>query len=281
MTEPSRRKPLGDPEINDYYDLGLEEGRMFMNAEGALERVRTVEILGRFLPQPPLVVLDVGGGPGAYALWLSRQGYQVHLVDPVQKHLEQARAASAEQPLSPIHAFSLGDARHLDYPDDFAEAVLLLGPLYHLADRVDRVAALREAYRCLKPGGLLFAVGISRFASTLSGMVDGHFRDPDFFNIARQDLQDGQHRNPTRNPSYFTAAFFHHPLELREEVVEAGFKLEALLAVEGPAIVLQDLEAQWGDPVLRERLLQATRWLEEDPAVLGVTSHLMVVGRKK
>lgn len=279
MKEPMPQKPLGEPEINDYYELGLEEGRLFMNAEGTLERIRTMEILERFLPDPPAVVLDVGGGPGAYALWLSRLGYQVHLVDPVQKHLEQAQAASEKQTQSPIHAFSLGDARHLDYPDDFADALLLLGPLYHLAERSDRVAALRESFRCLKPGGLLFAVGISRFASTLAGMVDGHFRDADFFAIARQDLQDGQHRNPTRNPSYFTTAFFHHPDELQEDVIEAGFRLEALLAVEGPAIVLQDLEEQWDDPVLRDRLLQATRWLEADPAVLGVTSHLMAVAR--
>jgi len=239
-----------------------------------------MEILERYLPDPTAVVLDVGGGPGAYALWLASLGYQVHLIDPVQLHLDQARAASTKQPQNPIHTYSLGDARHLDYPEKFADVVLLLGPLYHLTERADRLKALKEAYRCLKPGGWLFAVGISRFASTLSGLVDGHFQDLDFFIIARQDIQDGQHRNPTGKESYFSTAFFHHPDELQEEVNESGFTVEALLAVEGPAILLQDLQEQWQDPVRQERLLEATRWLEAEPAVLGVTGHLMGVGVK-
>lgn len=279
MIEPSNRKPLGKPEINKYYDLGLEERRLFMCAEGELERVRTMEIISRYLPAAPAIVLDVGGGPGAYALWLSQLGYQVHLVDPVQSHLDQARAASEKQPQNPIHAYSLGDARQLDYPNAFADVVLLLGPLYHLTERADRLAALREAHRCLKPGGWLFAVGISRFASTLAGLVDGHFRDPDFVTIARQDIENGQHRNPTGKASYFTTAFFHHPDELRQEMIEVGLTLENLLAVEGVAILLQDLQEQWNDPVCRERILEAARWLEAEPAVLGATSHLIAVGR--
>ena len=280
MVKPSQEKPLGKPEINAYYELGLEKERLFNVTEGVLERVRTMEILERYLPDLPAVVLDVGGGPGTYALWLASLGYEVHLVDPVPSHLEQARTSSTKQPQTPIHAFVLGDARHLDFADAYAEVVLLLGPLYHLTERADRLEALREAYRCLKPGGWLFAVGISRFASTLSGMVDGLFKDPDFVAIARQDMRDGQHRNLTGVASYFTTSFFHHPDELRQEVRGAGFRLESLLAVEGPVIVLQDLQEQWQDPVRRERLLEATRWLEAEPAVLGVTGHLIAVGVK-
>ena len=280
MVKHSKKKPLGEPEINAYYELGLEEERLFNLAEGVLERVRTMEILERYLPGSPAVVLDVGGGPGAYSLWLARLGYEVYLVDPVPSHLEQAKAGSTKQPQTPIQGYVLGDARALDFADAFADVVLLLGPLYHLTERADRLRALREAYRCLKPGGCMFAVGISRYASTLSGMVDGHFEDPDFVAIARQDMRDGQHRNPTGVASYFTTSFFHHPDELREEVREAGFRVEALLVVEGPAILLQDLGEQWQDPVRWERLLEATRWLEAEPAVLGVTGHLIAVGVK-
>ena len=75
----------------------------------------------------------------------------------------------------PIQSISLGDARNLEWGDGSVDVVLLLGPLYHLPVRSDRIAALSEAFRVLKPGGLLFAVGISRFASTLSGLIDGFF----------------------------------------------------------------------------------------------------------
>ena len=273
-------KPSVDPEINRYYEIGLEEARLKTDAVGKLERVRTMEIISRYLPEPPAVILDVGGGPGVYALWLAGQGYQVHLVDPVKLHLDQACEASAELRQVPIYEYVLGDARELKFPDESADVVLLLGPLYHLTEREDRLAALKEAYRCLKPGGWLFAVGISRFATTLEGLIDGFFMDPDFVEIAKRDVLDGQHRNPTGKACYFTTSFFHHPEELRDEVVEAGFALESLLAVEGAAVFLQDLSEQWGDPVKREGILEATRWLESEPVVLGVTGHVMAVARK-
>jgi ubiquinone/menaquinone biosynthesis C-methylase UbiE len=195
-------------------------------------------------------------------------------------HLEQARQASEKQPESPVLSITRGDARDLDFPDEFADVMLLFGPLYHLTGRSDRIAALREARRVLKRGGLLMAVGISRFASTFAGLIEGYFADPEFVRIVQDDLQDGQHRNPTDKPHYFTSTFFHHPDELQEEVLEAGLSIRSLMSVEGAAIFLQDLEEQWKDSDRRERILEAVRWLESEPAVIGVTGHIMVVGTK-
>jgi hypothetical protein len=59
----------------------------------------------------------------------------VHLLDPVPKHVEQARTASARQPEYPLASAEVGDARRLPHADASADAVLLLGPLYHLVER--------------------------------------------------------------------------------------------------------------------------------------------------
>jgi hypothetical protein len=96
----------------------------------------------------------------------------------------------------------------------------------------------------------------------------------------RRDLTDGQHRNPTNHPAYFSTAFFHHPDDLHREVVDAGLTLEHLLAVEGPAWLLQDFDRLWDDADRRERLLGVVRRLEADPAVLGVSAHILAVARK-
>src|SRR4051794_41953166 len=88
-----------DPEIAAFYALGLEDERL--RTWGRLERVRTQELLERFLPPAPATVLDVGGGPGAYALWLARRGYGVRLVGPGELPPEQARGASARPPGGP------------------------------------------------------------------------------------------------------------------------------------------------------------------------------------
>jgi SAM-dependent methyltransferase len=203
----------------------------------------------------------------------------VHLLDPVPLHVAQAAAASAQQPDAPLASAAVGDARRLAHADGAADAVLLLGPLYHLTERGDRLRALREARRVLRPGGLVFAAGISRFASLLDGLRHGLLDDAAFRAIVARDLVDGQHRNPTGHPAYFTTAFFHHPDELRAEVGEAGFVVEALVALEGPSGLVPDPDAWWADAARRERLLAAVRAVEREPSLLGLSPHLLAIGR--
>jgi SAM-dependent methyltransferase len=191
-------------EIRAYYDRGAEAGRL---ADwGRLEFVRTMELLGRFLPAPPAVVLDVGGAAGVYALPLTDQGYEVHLVDPIPLHLEQARAASAAA-ANRLTGVTLGDARELPHEDDCADAVLMLGPLYHLTDAGDRHRALTEAARVLRPGGLLAAAAISRFASTMDGIWRGFLAEPGFEALVERDVAEGPAPQP-RAP----APLVHHRL---------------------------------------------------------------------
>jgi hypothetical protein len=156
----------------------------------------------------------------------------------------------------------------------------LLGPLYHLVEREDRLACLREGRRVLRSGGLLWGAGISRFASLFDSLSHGFFDDPEFAPIVSRDLEDGQHRNVTGNPLYFTDAFLHKPGELSREFIAAGFHVLAVLAIEGPGWLARDFDRLWNDPVQKERLLAAVRKVEREPSILGATSHIMAIGRK-
>lgn len=277
MSTPSARPALA-PAVRAYYDAAPEDQRLSAGP-GQLERVRTQELVARFLPAPPQVVLDVGGGPGVHALWLAERGYEVHLVDPVPRLVAQARAQRGASGRA-VASCSVGDARALDRADGFADAVLLLGPLYHLPDAADRQTALREALRVLRPGGLLFAAGISRFASALDGLARDLLADPAFAEIVEHDLADGRHRNPTGDPEYFTTAYFHRPDELGPEVEGVGFRLRGVFGLEGPGWLLPDFEARWGDDARRARLLHVLRRLEEEPSMLGVSAHLLAVAHR-
>ena len=261
-----------------YYERGDEIQRL-SSSGGQLEETRIRELISRYLPVTPAVVYDVGGGPGSYACWLARRGYEVHLVDPIPLHVEQASAASQAQPDYPIAELYVGDARHLDRANDSVDVVLLLGPLYHLTERNKRIAALQESYRILRKGGIIFAVAISRYTSTLRGMVDGII-DPEYIKIVDRDLRDGQHRNPKEHPAYFTTAFLHRPEELKAEIEAVGFDFEGLFGIQGPAWLLQNLEEQWTDPNCRERLLNIARSLESEPSIIGVSAHIMAIARK-
>lgn len=256
-----------------YYAGGREAGRLAAGA-GRLEFWRTRELLDRWLPPAPATVVDVGGGAGAYAVPLGAAGYDVHLLDPAPLHVEQARAAG-------VTSAVLGDARELPFGDGTADAVLLLGPLYHLTDRADRLRALREAHRVLRPGGVVVAAAISRWASAVDGVLRGWIADDAFAAVVGRDLTDGQHRNPTATPRWFTTAFFHRPGDLSAELTEAGFAVTGPVAVEGLAgLADEGLSALLDDPVTRERLLDLVRRTEDEPALLGVAGHLLAAGRR-
>jgi ubiquinone/menaquinone biosynthesis C-methylase UbiE len=267
------------PEFFEHYASGYEAQRL-QSGSSQIELARTKELVIRYVPPTPAVIFDVGGGPGVYACWLAKQGYEVHLVDATPLHVELARQASKGQPDTPLASIEVGDARSLNRSDASVDVVLMFGPLYHLIERVDRLGALLEARRVLRSGGLLLAVGISRFTSALDGLRQGLFDDPAFAQIVERDLQNGQHRNPTNHPMYFTTAFFHHPKELQAEVEESGFVYERTLPVEGPLWLSHYVVANFSDQKRREQLLALARRLEEEPSLLGASAHLMVVARK-
>jgi ubiquinone/menaquinone biosynthesis C-methylase UbiE len=280
MSAKSPKSPKLAREIRKHYDEAAQEAERLGSHSGQLEFYRTKEIISRYVPKKPRVVLDVGGGPGRYARWLAKLGHRVNLVDPVALHIEQARAAAESKPGKPLASATVGDARDLEHANKSADVVLLLGPLYHLVKRGDRVKALTEAYRVLKPGGLLFAAAISRFASAFDGLFRGFAKDDKFFRIVQRDLKGGQHRNPTNDPRYFTTAFFHHPNELRREIQDAGFAAPRVYGLEGPAWMLANFERYWSDRKLRARMLTIVRALEAEPTLAGQSAHILAVARK-
>ena len=270
--------PGFDPTIKAYYDRAPEESRLELGMF-RLEELRSRELILRHIPEPPAVILDVGGAAGAYAFWLAERGYTVRLFDAVPRLVDVARQRN-ERAVHQLASCCVADARALPEANDSATIVLLLGPLYHLVHAHDRHAALSEAARVLRPGGVLVAAGIARWASALDGLARELLRDHEFGRIVERDLLDGHHQNPTGRLDYFTTAYFHRPEELRSEVVGAGFEIEGLYGVEGPGWILPDLVERWNDPERREIIIQVARALEAEPSVLGCSAHMLVVGRK-
>jgi ubiquinone/menaquinone biosynthesis C-methylase UbiE len=269
---------MTDLDISTYYSTFAEESRLSQGSS-RLEFERTKALLSRHLPPPPARIVDVGGAAGVYSLWLSAQGYDVHLVDASPRLVEEARRRSASSAV-PIASLTIGDARRLPQHERSADAVLLMGPLYHLTAAPDRIAALQEAFRVLRAPGVVAVAAISRYASLLDGLARKLSLDPQFVAIRDRDLVDGQHRNPTGDVRYFTTAYFHRPEDLREELVFARFESVEVLGVEGPAWLLPDFDERWADEALRDDMLVAARALEAEPSAIGVSPHLLGFGWK-
>ncbi|MFI7423994.1 class I SAM-dependent methyltransferase [Nonomuraea sp. NPDC049684] len=255
-------------EVLAYYAQDLEHDRL-REGRGRLEFWRTQDVLRRTLPPAPARVLDVGGGTGVHAEWLLADGYEVELLDPVPLHVERAARV-------PGLRARVGDARRLPVPDGGADAVLLLGPLYHLADRADRLRALGEARRAVRPGGVVAAATINRYAAVLDTVNLGTYLEERQREAARAAAADGVMLSPRRGFS----AYFHHPDEVAAEFAEAGLPGAARHGLEGTFWLHGDVDDWLDDPDRRALLLDAQRSMESEPSLLGASGHLLTVARR-
>ncbi|MEV8053091.1 class I SAM-dependent methyltransferase [Streptomyces bacillaris] len=258
------------PSVMRFYGETVnEDSRLRCSADGRMELVRTQELLRRFLPPAPARVLDVGGGTGIHAEWLVKDGYDVALVDPVPRHVEVASAVCPSV---------VGDARGLPEPDDAFDVVQLLGPLYHLPDPADRRQALAEASRVAKPGGLVAAAAINRYASLFEHVTYAHLHTERIHDSVSKILETATYDGARG----FTLSYFHRAEELVTEMVESGLGNVRVFGIEGPAwSLVKAVEQQPGEGPTDELIasaMDAARMAEPYPELLAASSHLLAVG---
>ncbi len=254
-----------------YYARDQERERLSSDARGVLEFERSVEIILRALPPAPAVVADIGGGPGRYALWLAARGYEVEHRDLMPMHV--AHLAAAEGAAALVRT-RVGDARDLDLADQSADAVLLLGPLYHLRLRADRIRALREAWRIVRPGSPVFIAAISRWAPRLDGELRARlYESVPAIRASSPHVERTGWMTPLHDGAF--AAYFHRPRQLRREVLAAGFQVADLVSVEGAGYLLGDLDERMADHLHWQVVLDAARATERVPELLGIGPHLL------
>jgi len=263
-------EPFPERDIVTFYQTRfVEDDRLRVSPHGRLEFLRTQELLRRYLPKPPARVLDVGGATGVHASWLAEAGYSVRVVDLVPEHVQQAAT------LGEGITAAVGDARNLDEPDAGADVVLLLGPLYHLVDGEDRLTALREAHRVVRPGGLVAAAGVCRYLGMLDAAMRGQLDDratpllQDVLNTGLHDPRLG-----------FTTAYFHLPEELGGEFRSAGFSDVEVYGVEGPMWMAMDALGMEHLDDLLPSALACARALERDRAMIAASAHLLALARR-
>ncbi|MCV2393644.1 class I SAM-dependent methyltransferase [Actinotalea sp. M2MS4P-6] len=263
--------------VRRHYETETDEDTRLRGGLGRIELWRVQDMVRRYLGAGSRRVLDVGGASGVHSEWLLGDSHTVHLVDLVERHV-----AAARDRLEGVPGFSasVGDARQLPVADASQDAVLLLGPLYHVQDREDRVAIWREAARVLSPGGVVVAMAISRFASLFDGLTHGYLFDPEFRAVVDADLTDGRHENAHGRPGWFTTAYFHRPEELAVEAADAGLDVLETLGVEGIAGWIDHLAPRLDDAADREVVLEAARRVEAEPSLLGLSPHLLCVARR-
>jgi S-adenosylmethionine-dependent methyltransferase len=263
--------------VQRFYDLGPQQE--WERAERhRTEFAVTLRALAAHLPPPPARVLDCGGGPGRYAIELARQGYDVTLFDLSVECLRLAEEKAEEAGVTLV-AYEHGTATDLSrFPDESFDALLLMGPLYHLLEEAERVQALREARRALKPGGVLFVAFITRQAALRSAAILEPYwplEEPDLL-----ELIIGAGQLPPRGAtgSGFVA-YFAHPREVVPLCRGQGFEVRTVLGVEGLVSMVEE-QVNALDGAAWEAWVDLNWRVAPDPALHGGVEHLLVVAHR-
>lgn len=271
-------KQLISRNIEIFYNNASEDTRL-EKGMGVFEFERIKTLIEKYLPESNSRIIDVGGGTGKYAAWLAQKGHDVHLVEPVSKHIEIAKSRASR--LKNKFSIHLGEARKLEFPNNFADLIILHGPLYHLQTKEARAKAISEAKRVVKNNGIILGFAINYTASTLVGLLNGLIHKKSFFDMCKQELATGLHNPPPDFPWLLAEAYYHKPEELKNE-----FTIQELIhlntyAVEGMAWLDKDYFANMLHKKKRETLLELLKVTETDHYLLSFSPHMMIVTQKK
>lgn len=266
-----------------YASFGEREWTRLENPDdGFVEFAITCHMLTKYL-KPNSRVLDIGGGPGRYAIWLAKQGHHIVLSDLSPNLLSIARTkidqASVSANIEEIIEADACDLSH--WKDDSFDAVLSLGPFYHLPDSSDRNQAITELRRVLHPNGLAFVSLMPRYAfirRTLAIPDERHrMAQPEF--VSRV-MEQGIFINDILGR--FTNGYGVRPDEVNPFFEQHGFTMLTLLAAEGFVRDIQRslYELEKKDPTTYQTVLDVIISTANDPSILGMAAHLLYIGKK-
>lgn len=276
-----------DKAVLAYYEEGREYHRLRKDI-GLIEFARTKEILLEGLPSPPAVIYDIGGAYGEYAWWLASLGYAVHLFDLSATNIALSGTLAREYPGCSLAASAVGDARSIPRADGSADAVLLMGPLYHLTDYAERIKAIAESRRLLKPGGVLFAAALTPYSVLLDklavyapGDEGSYLEEPGFLAMVERELSDGCHINPNKTVyAGLGSTHLHTARALKAELKAGGFPVTAVHGVMGGAWLAHDIDELWKHKASRNALMNTVRLLDAHEEIIGLSGHLLAVSEK-
>ncbi|WP_062052880.1 class I SAM-dependent methyltransferase [Aquimarina longa] len=272
-----KQKQLISRNIERFYNKASEETRL-NKGMGVFEFERVKTLIEKYISNSSLKIIDIGGGTGKYSEWLAKKGHQVHLLDPVLKHIKiaQSRADRLKNKFS-VH---LGESRNLKFPNNFADLIILHGPLYHLQKKEDRNTTISEAKRVLKNNGIILGFAINYTASTLVGLLNGLIHKKTFFNMCKEELTSGIHNPPDDFPWLLAEAYYHNPKELKQEFMAQKLTYLNMYAVEGMAWLAKDYFTSMLNNKKKNTLLELINITENDSNLLSFSPHIMIAVQK-
>jgi 2-polyprenyl-3-methyl-5-hydroxy-6-metoxy-1,4-benzoquinol methylase len=260
--------------IQEYYNNGVNTEWTRMDRH-PLEFEITKRNLDEFIPSKSKIA-DIGGGPGRYSFYLASQGYNVTLIDLAEKNIEFAKEKGKEIGIklkNYIHANIL----EIDFiPANSFDSVLCMGPLYHLINKEDRIKAIDQCLRILKPNGILVITFVTTFAQSISLLKRSPEKISEWIPVLNKTISTGI--NVDDFDTGFTEAYFFHPLEIELFMQQFSLQMLKISGAEGLGCQSEEILKLLPKEKLKE-------WIDffylhgSDPSILGANQHIIYIGK--
>ncbi len=268
--------------VENFYNINpeLEWNRLFITPYRRIEYELVHHYLSKYLP-PSGRILDLGGGPGRYAIALAKQGYNVTLVDISKKNIQFAKnKIKAMGLMDRFDDCFAADARFIDQlADGWFDAVLCMGPLYHLQKLEERMQCLDQCYRVMKTNAPLFLTALPRLTYVRDALRSGAFQSANAGDLRIFDeIYEAGYSKHAEVPQIY----FCHPDEVIEWFTQSNFDIVKMASCHGFAAFMDEQVNQaannaeaWN--VLIQHVLSTCENLQS----LAMAEHLLAVGIKQ
>ena len=267
--------------VKSYYSVFNEWGRLDA-PEGKLEFELTMPLITSRLPNNAKI-LDLGGGPGRYTIELAKLGHSLHLADLSQTLLDEAKKRIVEQEIKNVKSINQVNAVDLSiYADSSFDTILLLGPLYHLADEAERRSCIMEVKRVLKPNGFVFAAFIPYLSGAI-GVAGRMFYFPAQVDVSslKRVFEQGVFNN--NSGSGFQEGYYPTSDEIVSLFNEKGFSKVLLRSIRGWGSNREEQIYKLKDesPEKYEAAIDLINKTSDDPSIIEMCMHAIYIGQKQ
>ncbi|MFF2886606.1 class I SAM-dependent methyltransferase [Paenibacillus sp. NPDC057967] len=267
--------------VRDYYETFDEWGRLDREP---LEFYVNLHYLRRYLPAGGHIA-DIGSGPGKYAIELAKSGYRVGLTDLIPRFVAEAQEkASAAGVVSQFSGFHISNATTLDcFADESFDAAIMMGPLYHLQEQEERIQAIRELRRVTKPGGIVGAAFMPRIAFLQQSIRNPmQWKPNDRMDALIEFSRTGVYNHS--DAGRFTGVYFEQIEHIIPQMEGEGFETLNLVGTDCFASALDHQAYEYwrgqGEETYHQLMELIIEW-STDPSMLGSSTHLLYIGRRK
>ena len=252
---------MNEENLINYYNKFNEDKRL-THRHGIVEFITAKKYIDKYINKKSKII-DIGAGTGKYSIKLFNEGYDVTAIELIKHNLMTIKKNCPN--LKSYQGNAINLSKELDNSYDL---VLLFGPLYHLISFEDKVKALKEAKRIIKPNGIIM---ISYYMNEYAIIKHGFIENKILEAKKNNEIDSNYHITP-KDTDLYSMVRLEDINKLNETV---GLKRLEIISQDGPSDYIRSIINKMDDITFNEYINYHLSICNRQE-LLGASSHVLL-----